>query len=226
MVEVEQAAHHPVHNGPLIRASSSNATGLFSGSREQSSPFQRYRSWNRVLSVSDLVSPAWYVTMNILKTTVPTTKLDMSRCELQFDYGLRQKRSRKLEDRPASFTSAEGKIISVEKQVAAKNDRTVQRGRVRTATFMQGFICVIDLFWGSLSTRYLRKKFDRKQSVYLSVVTENAGLCGVFDAILTCILTETYSYLHSLVNILSGIHTLMTLGCTVSTIASCYFMLL
>ena len=62
--------------------------------------------------------------------TPPMTKY-ISRCELQFDYGLRQKRSGKLEKRPASFTSAKGKVISVEKKVAAKNDQRIQRGRVR-----------------------------------------------------------------------------------------------
>lgn len=55
---------------------------------------------------------------------------------MQFDYGLRQKRSKRLEERPASFTSAEGKKISVEKKVAAKNDRTVKRGRVRITIYM------------------------------------------------------------------------------------------
>lgn len=53
-----------------------------------------------------------------------------SRCEVQFDYGLRQKRYKKLEDRPTSFVTAEGKTISVVQNVAAQNDRTVSRGKV------------------------------------------------------------------------------------------------
>lgn len=53
------------------------------------------------------------------------------RCEVQFDYGLRQKRFKKLEDRPASFTSAQGKEIFVEKKVAAKNEIHITRGKVR-----------------------------------------------------------------------------------------------
>ena len=54
------------------------------------------------------------------------------RCEVQFDYGLRQKRYKKLADRPESFVSAEGKTITVSQTVAAANDRTVTRGKVRT----------------------------------------------------------------------------------------------
>jgi hypothetical protein len=72
--------------------------------------------------------------------TPPMTKFDTSRCELQFDYGLRQKRNRKPESRPASFTSANGKVISVEKKVAAKNDRKIQRGRVRIMPCIQSLL--------------------------------------------------------------------------------------
>ena len=55
----------------------------------------------------------------------------LGRCEVQFDYGLRQKRYKKLADRPESFVSAEGKTITVSQTVAAANDRTVTRGKVR-----------------------------------------------------------------------------------------------
>jgi hypothetical protein len=52
------------------------------------------------------------------------------RCEVQFDYGLRQKRSRKLEQRPDSFISSFGKEIPVDRTVAARNDQHIQRGKV------------------------------------------------------------------------------------------------
>lgn len=52
------------------------------------------------------------------------------RCEVQFDYGLRQKRSKPLEMRPDSFVSASGKEISVEKAVAANNDIITKKGQV------------------------------------------------------------------------------------------------
>ncbi|KAI0756402.1 exonuclease V [Daedaleopsis nitida] len=73
------------------------------------SPYDQFRSWNRLLSVTDLTGPSW--------------------CEVQFDYGLRQKRYKKLGDRPDSFVSAEGKTITVSHAVAAVNHRTVTRGR-------------------------------------------------------------------------------------------------
>ncbi|KAH7923884.1 hypothetical protein BV22DRAFT_1130261 [Leucogyrophana mollusca] len=73
------------------------------------SPFQRYRSWKKTLSVTDLISPAW--------------------CEVQFDYGLRQRRHKPLEKRPSSFVSAAGKEIQVQQRVAEKNDRTLRRGK-------------------------------------------------------------------------------------------------
>ena len=49
---------------------------------------------------------------------------------MQFDYCLRQKRHKKLADRPQSFVTEEGKTITVAPQVAAVNDRTLTRGRV------------------------------------------------------------------------------------------------
>ncbi|KAK7465506.1 hypothetical protein VKT23_005481 [Stygiomarasmius scandens] len=73
-----------------------------------SSPLRQFRR-NGILSVTDLVSPAW--------------------CEVQFDYGLRQKRSRRLEYRPGSFTSKSGKEIQVDQQVAAVNDQVTKKGK-------------------------------------------------------------------------------------------------
>jgi len=96
-------------------------------------------------------------------------------CEVQFDYGLRQKRFKKLEERPASFTSAEGKKIFVEKKVAAQNDRSVQRGK---------------------SVHKQLEKEIRPVEVHVDIVTEE----------------ERWAL--RLVNLLSGIHSLLTLGCT------------
>ncbi|TBU36401.1 exonuclease V a 5' deoxyribonuclease-domain-containing protein [Dichomitus squalens] len=73
------------------------------------SPYEQFRKWNRLLTVTDIAGPSW--------------------CEVQFDYGLRQRRNRKLSDRPASFTTAEGKTITVAHQVAVANNLTVTRGR-------------------------------------------------------------------------------------------------
>ncbi|CAK5265654.1 unnamed protein product [Mycena citricolor] len=73
------------------------------------SPFRLFRK-NGTLSVTDLISLSW--------------------CEVQYDYGLRQRRSAKLEKRPASFKTEKGKEITVRKDVAARNDRTTKRGQV------------------------------------------------------------------------------------------------
>ncbi|KAF9055971.1 exonuclease V a 5' deoxyribonuclease-domain-containing protein [Panaeolus papilionaceus] len=72
------------------------------------SPMQQYRR-HGVFSVTDLVSPAW--------------------CELQFDYGLRGKRSRPTKDRPTSFKSATGKTIHVEKKISADNEVITKHGQ-------------------------------------------------------------------------------------------------
>ncbi|KAF7330125.1 hypothetical protein MSAN_02462300 [Mycena sanguinolenta] len=50
-------------------------------------------------------------------------------CEVQFDYGLRQKRFRPLESRPASFRAESGKEIIVQQDVAAQNDKITKRGQ-------------------------------------------------------------------------------------------------
>lgn len=63
-------------------------------------------------------------------TFVEHNERNPSRCEMQSDYGLRQKRSRKLEKRPSSFKSAEGKEIFVETAVSARNDATLKAGEV------------------------------------------------------------------------------------------------
>ncbi|TFY53819.1 hypothetical protein EVG20_g9956 [Dentipellis fragilis] len=62
------------------------------------------------------------------KSNGRTALTSYERCEVQFDYGLRQGRSRKLADRPASFTSAKGKVINVVHHVAEMNDKTQKRG--------------------------------------------------------------------------------------------------
>lgn len=59
-----------------------------------------------------------------------------SRCEVQYDYGLRQGRSKKLANRPASFTSAQGKTIVVETKTAVKNEKILERGRVRDGNLL------------------------------------------------------------------------------------------
>lgn len=93
------------------------------------SPFEKYRS-RGTLSVSDLVGPAWCVLIIRCCRSRTNERCSARRCEVQFDYGLRQGRSRALADRPESFVSAGGKVITVEKKVAQTNERILGRGRV------------------------------------------------------------------------------------------------
>ncbi|KAL4264143.1 EXO5 family protein [Pleurotus pulmonarius] len=73
----------------------------------ENSPLRRYRR-KGFLSVTDLVSPAW--------------------CELQFDYGLRQKRFLKPQHRPKSFVSGSGKEIVVQQAIAQENFQVQKKG--------------------------------------------------------------------------------------------------
>jgi hypothetical protein len=54
---------------------------------------------------------------------------------MQYDYGLRQGRSRPLADRPDTFVSAKGKVIAVDKKVAEVNEKVLEKGRVRIHFF-------------------------------------------------------------------------------------------
>ncbi|KAF7793591.1 hypothetical protein EIP86_004705 [Pleurotus ostreatoroseus] len=85
-----------------------NNPGGLSGFHPPRSPYDEFRRRKKALSVTDLTGPAW--------------------CEVQFDYGLRQGRSKKLKDRPASFVTAEGNTITVDNSVAAVNDEIATKG--------------------------------------------------------------------------------------------------
>ncbi|EMD42251.1 hypothetical protein CERSUDRAFT_90860 [Gelatoporia subvermispora B] len=73
------------------------------------SPYQLFRRGKGRLSVTDVTGLAW--------------------CEVQFDYGLRQGRSRKLAERPKEFVTAQGKTIAVDQKAAVINDRIVKKGQ-------------------------------------------------------------------------------------------------
>ncbi|KAF7981088.1 hypothetical protein HWV62_34783 [Athelia sp. TMB] len=124
------------------------------------SPYSQFRSWNNALSVSDLVAPAWY--------TPPYS------CEVQYDYGLRQMRFKKLEHRPSSFTTSEGKNITVKKQVAAKNDVRLKHGQ---------------------SVHKVLEKEIRPVEIQVEIATEE----------------ERWAL--RLVNMISGLQSLMEMGC-------------
>ncbi|KAG1757843.1 exonuclease V a 5' deoxyribonuclease-domain-containing protein [Suillus lakei] len=84
---------------------------LVSGKRPQKhtrNPYDKFLSWKKAFSVTDLVSPVW--------------------CEVQYEYGLYGERHKPLERRPSSFMSRSGKKIQVKQNVAQQNDRTLKRG--------------------------------------------------------------------------------------------------
>ncbi|KXN88879.1 putative exonuclease V, mitochondrial, partial [Leucoagaricus sp. SymC.cos] len=76
--------------------------------RTRDSPLEAFRPYG-TLSVTDLASPSW--------------------CEVQFEYGLRGKRSRPLYQRPKSFRSASGKEIKTDTAIAATNDVVTRTGQ-------------------------------------------------------------------------------------------------
>ncbi|KAF9451416.1 hypothetical protein P691DRAFT_699478 [Macrolepiota fuliginosa MF-IS2] len=93
---------------PNAESSSSVQTSSSKRQRVRDSPLDLFRS-HGVLSVTDLVSPAW--------------------CEVQFEYGLRGKRSRPLHRRPRAFKSTSGKEIKTDTAIAAKNDVITSKGK-------------------------------------------------------------------------------------------------
>ncbi|TFY69202.1 hypothetical protein EVJ58_g550 [Rhodofomes roseus] len=101
--------------------------------RDTRSPFQRFRKWNKHFSVSDLVGPAWYASHDGIIYSTPYG--DVFRCEVQFDYGLRQKRHLKPEQRPDTFVTDDGKTINVDKGVAQQNHRVITRGQREMPVF-------------------------------------------------------------------------------------------
>ncbi|KAK0198733.1 exonuclease V [Armillaria mellea] len=96
-----------LEGGPKVEIVVEDEDVLPEAQEDERSMYTRFRLYQR-LSVSDLVGPAW--------------------CEVQFEYGLLQKRSRPLEHRPTSFVSRNGKEMSVKKDVAAVNDEVQKRG--------------------------------------------------------------------------------------------------
>jgi hypothetical protein len=61
-------------------------------------------------------------------------EIDLPRCEVQYDYGLRGMRSRPLAKRPRSFLSSSGKTISPAVPIAQNNDIITKQGQVSFRT--------------------------------------------------------------------------------------------
>ncbi|KAG1749747.1 exonuclease V a 5' deoxyribonuclease-domain-containing protein [Suillus paluster] len=98
--------HIPASIGPLLLTSTH--VSRMRPQKDPRNPYEKFSSWKKGFSVTDLVSPVW--------------------CEVQFEYGLYGERHKPLERRPSAFRSRYGKQIQVQQNVAQQNDRTLKRG--------------------------------------------------------------------------------------------------
>lgn len=109
------------------------------------------------------------------KTTLPL--ICISRCELQFDYGLRQKRHVKVQDRPESFVSGGGKTITVTKTTAIKNERTMEAGRVGSGHSPVVHVLFLNASHWQVVHKRLEREIRPKQTyVAVTSVEETWGL--------------------------------------------------
>lgn len=181
------------------------------------SPYEQFRSWNRLLSVTDLVGPSWYVS-NAIAMGLEEGDTDESsnvplaayRCEVQFDYGLRQKRHKKLVDRPDSFVTSEGKVIKISKHAAATNDRIVTRGRVRFGLLPLGWLA---LTRSSLFTRCLSGRYSLSRIKSALPLRKNDGHCGERSSAGTlCSQAGHLTSLSRIINMMNALQTLVEVG--------------
>jgi len=106
------------------------------------------------------------------------------RCEVQFDYGLRQGRSLALADRPDTFVSDKGKVIAVEKKVAEVNEKVLEHGRVRILFFTILCVPLLTDFPpltgnSSLFTRYWKLNYTQNRSPSHLIRMKSTGQYGI-----------------------------------------------
>jgi hypothetical protein len=186
------------------------------------SPFELFRS-RGTLSVSDLVGPAWYV----LWLSSRCSWMNMNewvdvcanRCEVQFDYGLRQGRSLALAHRPDSFVSAGGKAMTVDKKLAKVNEKVLERGRVG---FLFDLMCCpthgFPHLWSSSSlfTKNWSAKYSRCRSELKLIWKKSSGRHGRYFHLIVFLRLAAHPPFFSLVNMLACLGTLAQLGYSVS----------
>ena len=151
------------------------------------SPYEMHRSRGALMSVSDLVGPAWYVLVFFGGRAVLNERscsAPHKRCEVQFDYGLRQGRSLALADRPDSFVSAKGKVIAVEKKVAEVNENVLEHGRVRILFFTILCVPLLTDFPpltgnSSLFTRYWKANYTQNRLPSHLIRMKSTGQYGI-----------------------------------------------
>ncbi|KAF8522852.1 exonuclease V a 5' deoxyribonuclease-domain-containing protein [Gautieria morchelliformis] len=112
-------------------------------------------------------------------------------CEVQFEYGLQQYRSKRLDKRPESFITREGKEIRVEKETAQRNDVVLREGH-------------------AIHTALEREIHPPQVSIRVQTLEEEWGLR--YDYFSTALVKSGFHSLLRLINMLNDIQTLMLLG--------------
>ncbi|KAF9486478.1 hypothetical protein BDN70DRAFT_988033 [Pholiota conissans] len=113
LIDAATSSNHqiPTDAAPIqieLEDTSSSSSDSGSNTPQYKSPLREFRNYVP-LSVTDLCAPSW--------------------CEVQYDYGLRGRRSRPLARRPKSFVSSTGKTISPAVPIAQENDITTKQGQ-------------------------------------------------------------------------------------------------
>ena len=150
---------------------------------------------------------------HLMTARLPCSVKSFHRCEVQFDYSLRQKRHLKLEDRPASFLTAEGKEIAVNRKVAAENDETAQKGKVITC---RPLLLSIPNSFATFrrSIKNWSARYTLNLSLLLSLQGRRSGGCGMLGLFDSKIMMLTF---YSLVNMITSVQALLYGGLCVCT---------
>ncbi|EGN96230.1 hypothetical protein SERLA73DRAFT_76210 [Serpula lacrymans var. lacrymans S7.3] len=170
---VEASSSHSQSNSNTLGPSALKPFQRRTSSFTCRSPYQSHREWRGTFSVTDLVGPTW--------------------CEVQFDYGLRQMRDKRLEQRPKSFTTGSGKVITVKDNVAAQNDRIITRGKsVHSQLEREVHPVIMKIItqteeerWG-LRLHNLTVGLEERELPVFGIL-QNEVVIGVIDEIVKCI---------------------------------------
>lgn len=102
--------------------------------------------------------------------------LIVRRCELQYDYGLRQQRSQPVAARPKAFVTEKGKTIEVKQGIAVRNDKMLKVGTVSAKAASSHRY--MELTRIRLYTRSSKKRYMLRRSRLKSSLGKRSGVCG------------------------------------------------
>ncbi|VDB99022.1 unnamed protein product [Peniophora sp. CBMAI 1063] len=104
--------------GSVLEPSSREITQDSNGLRVYPpNPYALSRAWCKSLSASDMIGPIWWhhFGLHIVCTNHMADVHSLYRCEVQFDYRLRQRRQKGAASRSDSFLSANNKVITADR---------------------------------------------------------------------------------------------------------------